>query len=151
MRPRGMNDQQIAYWLAVEATVREDGCWICESGEQDYPQTWSPSVCGPERVHVLMHRVVNVSDPTSEAKPYVLHTCDVKRCINPAHLRAGTPQQNVQDADKNGRITLKLSDDAVRDIRTSGESLSVYAVRYGVDSSYASLVRSRKRMSKVQD
>ena len=33
----------------------------------------------------------------------VLHTCDVRRCCNPAHLYAGTQEQNVNDMCARGR------------------------------------------------
>jgi hypothetical protein len=34
---------------------------------------------------------------------YVLHTCDVRNCCNPAHLYAGTQEQNVSDMCVRGR------------------------------------------------
>ena len=34
---------------------------------------------------------------------YVLHTCDNRLCVNPAHLYEGTPAQNMQDMLKSGR------------------------------------------------
>lgn len=34
---------------------------------------------------------------------YVLHSCDEKRCVNPAHLRIGTQQENIHDMDSRGR------------------------------------------------
>ena len=33
----------------------------------------------------------------------VRHTCDVKRCVNPAHLEIGTQAQNIGDAVAKGR------------------------------------------------
>lgn len=31
---------------------------------------------------------------------WILHSCDNPKCCNPAHLRAGTPQDNVDDREK---------------------------------------------------
>jgi len=33
----------------------------------------------------------------------VLHKCDVRNCVNPDHLYAGTQQQNIKDMMKRGR------------------------------------------------
>lgn len=35
---------------------------------------------------------------------HVCHTCDVPRCVNPAHLFIGTPKQNLDDAIRKGRL-----------------------------------------------
>lgn len=36
--------------------------------------------------------------------PYVLHSCDNKRCINLEHLRFGTHSENMQEAIERGRF-----------------------------------------------
>jgi hypothetical protein len=33
----------------------------------------------------------------------VLHSCDNRRCVNPAHLRQGTGSENIQEAFDKGR------------------------------------------------
>lgn len=41
--------------------------------------------------------------PIPEGK-FILHSCDVRRCCNPAHLRPGTAKENTADARKRGRL-----------------------------------------------
>jgi len=34
----------------------------------------------------------------------ILHSCDVRNCVNPEHLRVGTHQENMQEASERGRM-----------------------------------------------
>jgi hypothetical protein len=62
--------------------------------------------------------------PPRIAATYVLHTCDNAKCINPEHLRLGTPQDNADDATSRKRrpdfistLPRKLDEASVREIR----------------------------------
>lgn len=72
----------------------------------------------------------------------VLHSCDNPICVNPAHLRPGTMQDNSTDMVRRGRSTYgenkalaKLTDAAVIEIRRrsrAGEYRKVLAREFGV-------------------
>jgi len=72
----------------------------------------------------------------------VLHHCDVPPCINPSHLFLGTPAANMADRDRKNRQAryerqwrARLTQDAVRAIRSSSEPVAALAARYDIDSS----------------
>ena len=50
----------------------------------------------------------------------VLHTCDVKDCVNPKHLKLGTHTDNMQDASKRGQLTSPARLEAIFKNRASG-------------------------------
>lgn len=73
----------------------------------------------------------------------ILHSCDNKKCVNIAHLAAGTNKQNAADAFERGlrkrgsaAYQAKLSEQSVRDARRrnrAGETLKSLAAEYGVN------------------
>lgn len=82
---------------------------------------------------------------------YVLHRCDNRRCVNPDHLFLGTFDENMADmvakrrqahSSRNGHA--KLSENDVREIRSSNDLQAVLAKRFGVSQSIVSMVRSGK-------
>jgi hypothetical protein len=70
----------------------------------------------------------------------LLHSCDRRICVNPAHLSVGTRKQNAHDSSLKGRAyrggaVKKLNPGAVREIRrrwASGESGVVLANAFDV-------------------
>lgn len=55
--------------------------------------------------HILAHRIAYEvhNDVKLTSEQILLHSCDVRNCINPAHLRIGTHADNVQDKVSKGR------------------------------------------------
>jgi len=91
----------------------------------------------------------------------VMHKCDNPKCVNPDHLMLGTQAENVQDMRQKGREKhrslsgsehgmSKLTDDLVRDIRSSNESGPAISKRLGVSTATIYDVRNRKIWKHVE-
>lgn len=124
--------------------VTSSGCWIwtgsfyTQSGRPTYGQFWlGGQRTSAHRASYLLH-VGPVPDGLD-----VMHSCDIKACVNPAHLSAGTRRQNLLDGfaanpgvcagERNGRA--RLTWPQVREMRTahrSGVSRAALAREYGV-------------------
>lgn len=85
---------------------------------------------------------------------WILHSCGNRGCINPHHLRIGSPQDNQDDAKAHGTTArefrchnTKLSDQQVRDIRASKLRNWELCRIYGVSKSTISQIRSGKARS----
>lgn len=81
----------------------------------------------------------------------VCHRCDNRRCCNPAHMFLGTHADNARDRNMKGRQMkgrgsplAKLSEEAVRDIRSSPLGHKKLAEKYRVAPSLIISVRQRK-------
>lgn len=81
------------------------------------------------------------------------HSCDNRRCVNPAHLFTGTQRDNMADCVAKGRLNdragecnprAKLSARAVAAIRASDLSLARLAALHGVAKSTIAAAKSGK-------
>lgn len=103
------------------------------------------------RAHRIAYELANGPVPDGLL---LRHTCDNRRCVNPAHLVPGTHKENAQDALDRGRHLVgeddpkaKLSNRDVAAIRTalaSGITGRSLARRYAVDESMISQIKNRK-------
>lgn len=82
----------------------------------------------------------------------VLHRCDVRNCVNPAHLFIGTNADNMADRNVKNRQASgerignsKLTEADVREIRAAdGVSQRRLAASYGVTQALVSSIRRRE-------
>jgi hypothetical protein len=130
------------------------GCWLW-TGTLHRDGYGQISIGGKvHRAHRLAYEVVAGPVPDGLG---VLHRCDVRCCVNPDHLYAGTPAENSADAVRRGRVTrgtlsphAKLTDDDVRTIRSSTQSIADIAQRFGVSTPVVRKIRNGSQWRHVQ-
>lgn len=155
MHPQYTPAQVARFWMkvALEAAQSPGDCWLWEAGTNNV---------GYGRFAVTKHMLVSAhrfswelaNGPIPEGM-CVLHRCDVRACVNPAHLFLGTRGDNNRDAVSKGRQArgerhgiARLTAEKARTIRTryaAGEgSMHDLAVEYGVtDVSVFNVVHRR--------
>lgn len=155
--PRARASVAERFWRSVDRRG-PDECWL-------FTQKLGPDGYG--RINVggrgvpkkLAHRVSwelhNGLIPDGEGPhgTVVMHTCDNRRCVNPAHLRLGAQGENVADMDQKGRRVSRnlrgpahgnavLTEADVRFIRRSKANNAELGRRFGV---YRSTIRDIRR------
>ena len=135
-------------WLSAHINYNSDDCLVWPFGGcGDYGGiVWNGRTRGAHRrMCELAH------GPAPETKPHVAHSCDVKRCVNPKHLRWATHSENMQDKVVRGKSNpgamchkAVLSDEDVQRIIQSDESNVALAKRFGVGTTAISSIRTGK-------
>src|SRR4051794_38058850 len=80
-------DMVTRFWAKVHKT---DGCWLWTGYRR-------PDGYGRFR-RILTHRLAyELTHGPIPPNMVIMHACDTPACVNPAHLSAGTHQENMQD------------------------------------------------------
>jgi hypothetical protein len=97
---RNWSDSRYLAKLHTRYVIQPDGCWLWKGSTitDGYGQMCYRGK--PERAHRLMYTLTYGPIP---AALVVMHSCDVRHCVNPAHLSLGTQQANIRDAVDKGR------------------------------------------------
>lgn len=153
---------QDRFWPKVHKTP---SCWVWTGssfGKDGYGGIYVSHHQKPEWKHprpTLVHRLSweLAHGPIPEGR-HVLHSCDNRRCVNPAHLFLGDQDANMKDAASKGRLNVprpnhprrKLTDSDVTDIvnlHRSGMQQQLIAARYGVTKACISqIVNGHRRV-----
>ena len=88
---------QVRFWNKV---LKTDACWIWLAAKSDSGY----GVFGVGKQTDKAHRIAwRLSEGEIPHKLFVLHRCDNRPCVNPAHLFLGTNHDNVLDMIAKGR------------------------------------------------
>jgi hypothetical protein len=148
---------QERFWSKVHKT---DTCWLWTGNKSCY---------GYGRIkykhkELLAHRVsleLHLQRPINQHllvahQPLICHT---RHCINPAHLREATYEENMSDKYLDGTMPMgkvnkrprRFTEDDIRNIRNSLMPTSILAVEYGIGNSVISMIRNYKSYTWVID
>lgn len=129
-------------------------CWMWTAGtDGDGYGIFGDDGNRSAKAHRVSYEIAYNQDPGSLQ---VLHDCDTPGCVNPRHLYAGTPMDNMQDKINRGRAKYSKGEDCgsaklvaaqVKEIRkkyAAGEILISLASQYDVSKSAISLIVNEK-------
>lgn len=139
------------FWSKVAIVDDDDSCWLWLASVHPVDGYGQFSWRGPDAPADL-----NSKSQTAHRVAFYLthgyvgehtcHTCDVRACVRPSHLFAGSALDNIADRHAKGRSRgadqrgernhyARLNDEAVLEIRalaTQGLTHDAIALRYGV-------------------
>lgn len=108
------------FWAKVDR--RDGGCWAWTGYSLPYD---GRGKFGLKGYAVFAPRVAWAIANGREPNGLVLHSCDNPNCVNPAHLRVGTFQENIRDRDERGRHWASGVTHCVRGHEFAGSNLYV--------------------------
>lgn len=150
MRP----NSPFTFWGNV-AIGKIGECWLWRKGvdKDGYGQATLKSVSVTESRSHRIAWVLTHGRPVPKGMQ-VLHRCDNPGCCNPGHLFLGTCADNMADKSRKGRVRVyrgeshanaKLTKEQVMEMRSSSETNSALALRFGVSEGTIQGIVSRKR------
>jgi hypothetical protein len=133
------------YESKIERPTDLFGCWRWTGGRTDRGYGRFKLKGKVVRAHRVAFAIEHGRDPAG----LVLHSCDHPWCVNPAHLREGTPSDNMQDRSVRGGLDQRgtrnpaahLTPEDVRAIRRDSRAQREIAEDYGIGQSHVSQIK----------
>lgn len=136
----------------LRISIKENGCWEMNSGVRDNGYSRININKKSFYGHRFFYEYFNGKIKTGN---FICHKCDNRKCVNPNHLFQGTQKDNIQDAINKkrfpvgSRLSKKLTEDDIIEIRSSNECNEYLASMFGVCRQTISLIKRRKTWKHV--
>jgi hypothetical protein len=120
--PRGVAQPAIErFWAKVHVIDDDDSCWLWTAGGSNGYGRFGITSVNVVGAHVYAYVLTHGTVPDGLN---VLHRCNVKLCVRPSHLYAGTQHDNGVDAIRAGLITnavlTRQQADSIRALYSTG-------------------------------
>lgn len=122
---------------AWQGAITNGGYGLCRDGDQK-----------TQTAHRVSYEIFTGAVPEGMD---VMHACDNRCCVNPAHLSVGTRAQNMQDAKRKGRTARgerhgrrKLTAEQAEQIKHAEGTQTVIAKRFGISQTHVHQIKSGK-------
>lgn len=142
----------------IKYVINENNCWICISHAKSRHRGNYPVIRRFDKYMRLSRYIYWLFNGYLDESKYVMHICDNPECINPEHLKLGTPKENTQDMISKNRHAYgeqrsdsKLTTKDVLAIYICQDSCIEVARRYGVSKKLILNIRHRKSWKKILD
>lgn len=107
------------FWCRIKPA--RSGCWIWSGGKNNYGY----GIIRLDGKQTLCHRIMYFLTKGNTPKHLlVMHKCNNKLCVNPAHLSLGTIAENLRSAAMDNLYATKLTPSQVKTIRSMWPHLS---------------------------
>jgi hypothetical protein len=95
------------FWAKVEIKD-EDSCWLWTRAVNS--KGYGSFAINGKGVsaHKISWALAKNDGVLSDSKSHIMHSCDVRSCVNPNHLSVGTARDNARDAINKGRVVIRV-------------------------------------------
>ena len=144
------------FWSKVDKRDLDD-CWEWQAsldtrgyGNLGIPKNDGTGRYITQRAHRMAWEFTN--GKLEGSVQHLCHTCDNRKCVNPAHLFIGNAKVNMADCISKGRLNdrsgennprAKVTEDIVRAVRAETLTLSKLMAKYNLPQTTVSDIRRR--------
>ncbi len=135
----------------AKTTELENGCWQWHGSHYSLPDNYAYFYSLDKQIRAARYGWELANKRKFPPGAYACHHCDNKWCVNPNHIYVGNGSTNAIDMrNRTPRTQIKLTAKEVREIRSSGLTLSQLVEKYGTSKPNICAIRKHKTWKDVE-